>query len=111
MYPLGPTVTVGSTVVRTVTDGQRTSLWTTTVSATAVCHYPSSGSFSTCNQPWKPLTQADNKRAVAATAAIAAVTSTYTQTTYTVTSTVRTTIPATTVTEQGEQHLPPTPEG
>jgi len=53
---------------------------------------------------------ADNKRALAATAAIAAVTSTYTQTTYTVTSTVRTTIPATTVTEQGERYtLGPSP--
>lgn len=51
VYPTGPTVTVGSTVVRTVTDGQRTSIWTTTVSATAVCHFPSSGSSSTCYQP------------------------------------------------------------
>ncbi|KAK0733322.1 hypothetical protein B0T26DRAFT_842399, partial [Lasiosphaeria miniovina] len=40
-YPQGPTTTVWSTVVRTATDGQETSYWTTTVAATAVCHYPS----------------------------------------------------------------------
>lgn len=84
IYPQGPTATVTSTVVRTATDGQLTSYWTTTVVSTATCHYPS------------------NKRNVAATAAIgavAAVTSTYTQTTYTVTSTLRTTIAGKTTTE------------
>ncbi|KAM7221354.1 hypothetical protein V8F06_003322 [Rhypophila decipiens] len=83
VYPQGPTVTVVSTIFRTVTDGQKTSYVTTTATATAICHLPT-----------------NKKREVAATAAVAAVTSTYTQTTYTVTSTIRTTIPARTVTEQ-----------
>ncbi|KAM7186302.1 hypothetical protein V8F20_011437 [Naviculisporaceae sp. PSN 640] len=81
VYPQGPTVTVASTVVRTVTDGQRTSFYTTTATATASCHLP------------------NKKRDVAATAAVAAVTSTRTAST-TVTSTIYTTIPARTVTEQ-----------
>ncbi|KAK3906716.1 hypothetical protein C8A05DRAFT_40471 [Staphylotrichum tortipilum] len=86
-YQQTPTVVVISTATRTATDGQVTSFWTTTVSATATCHYP------------------QNKRDVAATAAtaavaaVAAVTSTYTQTTYTVTSTSVTTVPARTTTE------------
>ncbi len=41
-YPQGPTVTVTSTVVRMSTDGQLTSYYTTTLSTSAVCHYPSS---------------------------------------------------------------------
>lgn len=40
-------MTVSSTVVRTATDGQVTSAWTTTVTATASCHFPNSGSSST----------------------------------------------------------------
>ncbi|KAK4191165.1 hypothetical protein QBC35DRAFT_488361 [Podospora australis] len=82
-YPQGPTTTIRSTVIRTATDGQVTSYLTTTVSATASCHYPT------------------RKRDVAATPAakVAAVTSTYTQTTFTVTSTIVTTIPARITTE------------
>jgi len=80
-YQQGPTALVTSTAVRTVTDGQVTSYWTTTVSSTATCHYP--------------LKQRD----AAAAAAVAAVTVTYTETTYTVTSTVVTTVPAKTTTE------------
>lgn len=85
VYPQGPTVTVSSVAVRTVTDAQVTSVYATTLSATAECHYPT-----------------NNKREVAATAAVAAVaavTSTTTQTTFTVTSTVSTTIPGRTATE------------
>ncbi len=41
-YPLGPTVTVTSTIFRTSTEGQVTSYWTTTLSTSAVCHYPTS---------------------------------------------------------------------
>ncbi|KAK1750798.1 hypothetical protein QBC47DRAFT_86886 [Echria macrotheca] len=48
-YPQGPTVTVSSTVLRTVTDGQVTSTLATTVTAQASCHYPNSGSSSTVN--------------------------------------------------------------
>ncbi|KAK4466468.1 hypothetical protein QBC42DRAFT_335552 [Cladorrhinum samala] len=84
-FAQGTTTTLRSTVIRTETDGQITNYWTTTVSATAVCHYPT------------------KKRDLAATPAVkisvAAVTSTYTQTTYTVTSTSVTTIPARTTTE------------
>ena len=42
VYPQGPTITVTSAVVRTATDGQLTSYWTTTLLSTATCHYPSS---------------------------------------------------------------------
>lgn len=42
-HPPGTTVTVTSTVVRTTEEGEKTSFSTTTVSATAFCHYPSSG--------------------------------------------------------------------
>jgi len=42
-YPQGPTVTVTSIVTRTNENGAKTSFWTTTVSTTASCHYPSSG--------------------------------------------------------------------
>ncbi|KAH8878629.1 hypothetical protein GQ53DRAFT_86082 [Thozetella sp. PMI_491] len=80
-YPQGPTVTVTSTVVRASTEGQLTSYYATTLVTTAVCHYPS------------------NKRDVAATGVVAAVTTTYTQTTYTVTQTLVTTVPARTTTE------------
>lgn len=83
-YAQGPTVTVKSTILRTATDGQVTSRLQTTVTQTATCHYPG------------------KKRDVAATAAlgaVAAVTSTRTQTTFTVTSTLQTTIPGRTVTE------------
>lgn len=80
-YPQGPTVTITSTVIRTNENGAKTSFWTTTVSTTASCHYPS------------------KKRDVAGAAAVAAVTSTYTETTYTVTRTIVTTIPARTTTE------------
>ncbi|KAK3316662.1 hypothetical protein B0H66DRAFT_604940 [Apodospora peruviana] len=56
VYPQGPTVTVASTVMRTATDGQVTSYLISTVSATAVCHYPTSGSSSTSydNNPARP---------------------------------------------------------
>ncbi|KXX80841.1 hypothetical protein MMYC01_201899 [Madurella mycetomatis] len=47
VYPQTPTVVVTSTVIRTATDGQVTRYWTTTVSETASCHYPSSWSPST----------------------------------------------------------------
>jgi hypothetical protein len=123
-YAQGPTVTVQSTILRTATDGQVTSQWQTTLTQTASCHYPGSGlpspvpSASFCigascqtfgpGQGWRPdevvntALVAAEKREVAATAAlaaVAAVTSTYTQTTYTVTSTLQTTIPGRTVTE------------
>ncbi|KAK3937407.1 hypothetical protein QBC46DRAFT_319704 [Diplogelasinospora grovesii] len=136
-YPQVSTVTVTSTVVRTATDGQVTSYWTTTASTTASCHYPTASGYSTsydnnpftsarptscgndCQPTWRrggggwgwggrggrgptgsvsDPTVAD-KRDVAATAAVAAVTSTYTETTYTFTSTIQTTIPAKTTTE------------
>jgi len=81
-YNNAPTTTVRSTVVRTSTDGQVvTSVYQTTVVATATCHY------------------AQNKRDVAAFAAVAAVTSTTTQTTRTITITSQTTVPAKTTTE------------
>jgi hypothetical protein len=80
-YQQGPTAVVTSTAIRTVTDAQVTSYWTTTTSETASCHYPS------------------NQRDVAAAAAVATVTVTYTQTTYTVTSTIVTTVPGRTTTE------------
>ncbi|KAH6842583.1 hypothetical protein B0I37DRAFT_436193 [Chaetomium sp. MPI-CAGE-AT-0009] len=80
-YQQGPTAVVTSTAIRTVTDAQVTSYWTTTTSTTASCHYPS------------------NQRDVAAAAAVATVTVTYTQTTYTVTSTIVTTVPGRTTTE------------
>ena len=137
-YNQGPTITQTSTIVRTATDGQVTSVWQTTVTATASCHYPESGSPSTRfeNIPSNPAPstgfcigatcqgfgpgrgkgkgrntgEASNPTAagkrdaatVAAIGAVAAVTSTYTQTTFTVTSTVQTTIPGRTVTENGE---------
>lgn len=44
VYPQTPTVVVTSTAVRTATDGQVTRYWTTTATATASCHYPSSWS-------------------------------------------------------------------
>ncbi|KAK4211109.1 hypothetical protein QBC37DRAFT_447042 [Rhypophila decipiens] len=105
VYPQGPTVTVVSTIFRTVTDGQKTSYLTTTATATAICHLPTSEIPMTLRPATKRIQGSnqratDKKREVAATAAVAAVTSTYTQTTYTVTSTIRTTIPARTVTEQ-----------
>lgn len=112
VYPQGSTVVVTSTAIRTATDGQVTSYWTTTVSATATCHYPLSWFFP---RHWTddrgdadPTATATENRDVAATAAtaavaaVAAVTSTYTQTTYTVTSTSITTVPARTTTELGE---------
>lgn len=81
-YNQAPTTTVRSTVIRTATDGQVvTSIYQTTVVATATCHYP------------------QKKRDVAATAAVAAVTSTITQTTRTVTITSQTTIAGKTTTE------------
>ncbi|KAK1828183.1 hypothetical protein QBC39DRAFT_360067 [Podospora conica] len=81
-YNNAGTTTVRSTVVRTSTDGQVvTSVYQTTVTATATCHY------------------AQKKRDAAAFAAVAAVTSTTTQTTRTVTITSQTTIPAKTTTE------------
>jgi hypothetical protein len=80
-YQQGPTPVVTSTAIRTVTDAQVTSYWTTTSSETASCHYPS------------------NQRDVAGAAAVATVTVTYTQTTYTVTSTIVTTVPGRTTTE------------
>jgi hypothetical protein len=43
-YQPGATVTRTTTVVRTQTDGAKTSYWTTTQSTQAVCHYPTSGS-------------------------------------------------------------------
>jgi hypothetical protein len=78
-----PTVTLTSTVLRTATDGARTSYYTTTFSTQAVCHYPT------------------KKRDLyeRAANAVAAVTVTYTQTTLTVTQTLVTTIPPRTTTE------------
>ncbi|KAK3682164.1 hypothetical protein B0T22DRAFT_386440 [Podospora appendiculata] len=119
-YPQGPTVIVSSTILRTVTDGQVTSLYTTTVLATAECHYPTGGTLcdfylsrSPLENKWKPPPRTrsyteivavgkavqDNAITKREVAAVAAVTSTYTETTYTVTSTIRTTIPAKTTTE------------
>jgi hypothetical protein len=81
--PRGPTITLTSTIIRTATDGARTSFYTTTVSTSAVCHYPT------------------KKRDLEERAAdaVAAVTVTYTQTTYTVTQTLVTTLAPTTTTE------------
>ena len=42
----GGTQTVTSTIVRTATDGARTSQWTTTMTTGASCHYPTSASSS-----------------------------------------------------------------
>ncbi|KAK4042660.1 hypothetical protein C8A01DRAFT_44408 [Parachaetomium inaequale] len=107
-YQQGPTALVTSTAIRTVTDGQVTSYWTTTVSATASCHYPLSWSslLTPDRSPSPAVTWCQNadptateERDAAAAAAVAAVTVTYTQTTYTVTSTVVTTVPARTTTE------------
>ncbi|KAK3394867.1 hypothetical protein B0H63DRAFT_556017 [Podospora didyma] len=84
VFPQGPTITVRSTIVRTATDGQVTSFYTTTILSTAYCHLP---------------TGLGKREAVATAVVVAAVTSTYTQTTYTVTSTILTTIPARTTTE------------
>jgi hypothetical protein len=128
-YNNAGTTTVRSTVVRTTTDGQVvTSVYQTTVVATATCHYPQSGSPSTSNVVLVPIQTgicigsgcgvfgrgkrrnaqgsdhppAADKRDVAAFAAVAAVTSTTTQTTRTVTITSQTTLPAQTTTENGE---------
>jgi hypothetical protein len=81
--PRGPTITITSTILRTATDGAKTSYYTTTLSTQAVCHYPT------------------KKRSLEERAydAVAAVTTTVTETTYTVTQTVVTTVPATTTTE------------
>ncbi|KAB5577570.1 hypothetical protein GE09DRAFT_1168517 [Coniochaeta sp. 2T2.1] len=109
-YPQGPTVTITSTVTRTNENGAKTSFWTTTVSTTASCHYPSSPTWGGRGNGWgwggggrgnrPPSNSATaEKRDVAAGAAVAAITSTYTETTYTVTRTVVTTIPARTTTE------------
>lgn len=128
-YNNAGTTTVRTTVVRTSTDGQVvTSVYQTTVLATATCHYPQSGSPSTSNVVLVPIQtgicigsgcglsgrgtrriaqgsdrpSAADKRDVAAFAAVAAVTSTTTQTTRTVTITSQTTIPAKTTTENGK---------
>lgn len=82
-YQAGRTATVQSTIVRTVTDGQRTSSWQTTVTTQASCHYPTKK---------RDLEEREY-------AAVAAQTVTYTQTTYTVTQTVVTTVPRATTTE------------
>jgi len=124
-YNQGPTVTVQSTILRTATDGQVTSQWQTTLTSTATCHYPGSGfpsapSASFClgascqtfgpgqrpDEVVNPTVAAEKRdvATVAAIGAVAAVTSTYTQTTYTVTSTLQTTIPGRTVTENGKQN-------
>ncbi|KAK3994650.1 hypothetical protein QBC44DRAFT_367492 [Cladorrhinum sp. PSN332] len=87
-YPQGTTTTVRSTVIRTETDAQVTSYWTTTVSSTARCHYPT-----------KKRRNAGAAATPQVKASVAAVTSTITQTTYTVTSTSITTIPGRTTTE------------
>lgn len=50
-YPRGPTVTTTTTVLRTATDGARTSVYTTTATSQAVCHYPQSGSNPTGRPP------------------------------------------------------------
>jgi len=124
-YPPNPTYVVTSTAVRTVTDAQVTSYWTTTITSTASCHYPTSflppvwsppggGWGWPTRGPWAAdlNTATEKKRdvavpaATAAAAAVAAVTSTITQTTYTVTSTVTTTIPGRTTTETGEITTP-----
>ncbi|KAK1762352.1 hypothetical protein QBC33DRAFT_283050 [Phialemonium atrogriseum] len=116
-YQQGQTVTVQSTVTRSLTDGQVTSYWTTTASATAVCHYPSTqnnydgaaaptarSSFcigDACNLQARDQEGVNKvqERGIAGSAAVAAVTSTYTETTYTVTRTSVTTIPPRTATE------------
>jgi hypothetical protein len=130
--PRGPTITITSTILRTATDGAKTSYYTTTLSTQAVCHYPTSGSPPTpvfcigqsCSQSSAeddvdgrdthapPVHNRDGpsetdafepteKRSLEERAydAVAAVTTTVTETTYTVTQTVVTTVPATTTTE------------
>lgn len=111
------TVTRTSTILRTITDGQRTSYYTTTVSATASCHDASTQTNYDGNaviasavpvvrgrggNRAREVANAAEKRAIAGSAAVAAITSTYTETTYTVTKTVVTTIPARTTTELGK---------
>jgi hypothetical protein len=57
-FPQGPTVTVTSTVIRTSENGAKTSFWTTTVSTTASCHYPSSVYTSHTSYDSDPVTSA-----------------------------------------------------
>ena len=117
-YQQGSVVTVASTIVRTLTDGQQTSYWTTTASSEAFCH--SGSSEPSYDNPQRQgdgrggaraggrggntaeVTREPEKRDSAATAAVAAITSTTTETTYTVTRTIVTTIPAGTTTEVGK---------
>lgn len=133
-FQQGQTVTRTSTILRTLTDGQQTSYWTTTATATASCHdqstqtnfdnnpvasaQPSWCVGDNCRPYWsrgtgwgwrgrggnRPRLDGDvmQERTVAGSAAVAAVTSTYTETTYTVTRTVVTTIPPKTTTELGK---------
>ena len=126
-YQQGQTVTVQSTVTRSLTDGQVTSYWTTTASETAVCHYPSTqnnydgaaaptarSSFcigDACNLQARDQEGVNKvqERGIAGSAAVAAITSTYTETTYTVTRTSVTTIPPRTATEIGKSLPLPLP--
>ncbi|OIW28951.1 hypothetical protein CONLIGDRAFT_401496 [Coniochaeta ligniaria NRRL 30616] len=55
-YPQGPTVIITSTVIRTNENGAKTSFWTTTVSTTASCHYPSSVYTSYTSYDNNPIT-------------------------------------------------------
>lgn len=167
-FPQAQTVTQTSTVVRTLTDGVQTSYWTTTASATAVCHdeqtrtvydnnparsaQPSFCVGDDCLPTWDSgegwsyrggsgggrgggggggrggggggrgggggggrggrggnkarEEHAADKREIAGSAAVAAITSTYTETTYTVTSTVVTTLRPSTTTEVGKSSPP-----
>ena len=44
-------------MVRTTTDGQKTSYWQTTATTTASCHYPSGGSSQPTSYDNNPITQ------------------------------------------------------
>lgn len=139
-FPQTQTVTRTSTILRTVTDGQQTSFYTTTASATASCHDQSTQTNfdnnpvaasaqptwclgDNCLPYWqgrgegwgwrgrggnrpRAVAHAEDKRAIAGSAAVAAITSTYTETTFTVTKTVVTTIPPRTTTELGKSSYP-----
>jgi hypothetical protein len=103
------TVTRTSTILRTITDGQQTSFYTTTVLATASCHdastqtrYDGNAVIASAQPVVRGASWAREVAPAAEKRAVAAITSTYTETTYTVTKTVVTTIPPRTTTELGK---------
>lgn len=94
------TRTITSTVIRTSTaDTEKTSFYTTTITATASCHYSSPDRTDKSDRKDTALRRRVGDHEQRAANKVAAVTSTVTETTYTVTKTVVTTIPARTTTE------------